>query len=329
VLAPGADDWKQADVNEPILEGYQVFAGDGATGEIVLADDRFARFGDGAEVTVSQLEPGSAQLGVASGAFTLATSAYDEKDYYEVNTPGAALTPRSAGTFRVDVDDNGETWMTIERGTAEITTPSGTFTASEGDVVHLGADDKVSVDVVNSPRDADAWDTWNADRDRYYSDLSARPSPEPVRQLSGRQDIFGIATLAAYGIWRAVDNDRYVWQPNDARRPGWSPYQDGYWDYSPQVGNTWVSRESWGWAPYHYGRWDYADQYGWSWTPSDGAVTGGSASWQQPYRWRPALVYVWQPARQNNYVWVPLAPGEPYYAYTGPYATYVNQKHGR
>src|SRR5262245_12290138 len=32
VLEPGAEDWEDVSVNEPILAGYQVYAGDGAQG---------------------------------------------------------------------------------------------------------------------------------------------------------------------------------------------------------------------------------------------------------------------------------------------------------
>ena len=41
----------------------------------------------------------------------------------------------------------------------------------------------------------------------------------------------------------------------------------------------------------------------------------GQSVWSEPYRWRPAHVYFWQPPNENTYAWVPLAPGEPYIHY--------------
>jgi hypothetical protein len=316
MLPVGADDWEKAGANEPVLEGYELYADDGASGELVLGDGRYARFGDGAAVAVTRLDPDWAQLGVRSGTVTLTTTDVGPQEHFEIDAPGGAVVPTAGGSYRVDVDENGDAWLTVERGTVEVTTPNGTFTAQAGDVVNLSHDNSTAASVVTTggSRQSDDWDNWNAERDRYYDDLHGRSAPEPVRALFGRNDIFGLAALVAFGVWRATSHDRYVWQPDAARRADWSPYEDGRWAYEPAVGWTWIPEEPWGWAPYHYGRWDHSDEYGWAWVPEDGVAERAVAA---RYRWRPALVYVWQP-RQGTYAWVPLAPGEPYVAYTVP-----------
>jgi hypothetical protein len=330
-IRPAEDaEWEVGEANAALFEGYDIYTDDAARAEVALGHGEFVRFGDGASASVTRLEDDWAQFGVTSGTCTLALDQYDANEHYEINAPGGALIPRDGGTYRVDVDEDGRTIITVLSGTAEITTPSGTFEAVAGDVIELGYGEPatvevegggapVSIDVASNaaPAYADDWDDWNYEREDYYDDLYERETYEPVRSLYGRDDIHGVAELVAYGVWQLIDNDRYVWRPNVGA--GWAPYQDGYWDYAPAAGWTWVSREPWGWAPYHYGRWDYTDNYGWCWAPYDGPVTHGTAVFRERYRWRPAHVYFYQPPQEQYYTWVPLAPGEPYVPYTVPY----------
>jgi hypothetical protein len=318
-----ADDaeWETVDSNTAVFEGYELYADEDASAEVALGDDQFLRFGEGAAVNVSRLDDNWTQVGMTSGTGTLALGDFGPDEHYEINAPGGALVPQRGGEYRVDVSEDGETIITVLRGTAEITTPTGSFEAVEGDVVRLGYEEEGAISVVSdaAPEYSDDWDRWNDERDVYYEDLDQREVDDGVRDLYGRDDILGVAELVAHGVWRLVDNDRHVWQPNVSSRDDWAPYQDGYWDYSPSVGYSWVSNESWGWAPYHYGRWDHTPDYGWCWAPYDGQVTRGREAFREPYRWRPAHVYLWQPPEQQYYAWVPLAPGEPYMRYTTSY----------
>ena len=312
----GAEEWAQADVNQPVFEGSELFADEGSTGEVVLGDSRYVRFADGADLEFTQLDSENVQFDVTAGTVTLALDELEANEHYEFNTPGGAIVPSTSGEFRIDIDENGDTWLTVRRGTAHVSTPNGTFDLNEGDRVNLSVDDPSSVEVsqYNRAASSDDWDTWNDERRVYYTGLTTVEHPAPVSELYGRTDIFGLAVLAAAGIWRAVDNDRYVWQPRVDRN--WQPYQNGYWDYAPRAGYTWVSQDNWGWAPYHYGRWDHDDSNGWYWSPSDGITTVGYSTWSTRQQWRPALVYAFQPEQSNSVMWVPLSYGEPYVAYS-------------
>jgi len=316
LLPADGDDWEAVSLNQPVFEGYQVYADDDAHGELLVGDGKYARFADGAALTVSRLDPSFAQFELGSGTCELALDRYADDDYYEISAPGGAIVPQKAGSYRVDVLPDGTTRVIVTRGTAEITTPNGTFVANEGDVINLG-DQPANVNVVSGGSNGyqDAFYDWSSERDTYYQNSYGYDVPQPVRQLEGRNDIYGVLGLAAYGVWQALDdhNDRYCWVPNDGRRADWSPYQDGYWDYAPVSGWNWVSHEQWGCAPYHYGRWDYNDRYGWAWSPYDDYRV---VNVTPRYRWHPAEVYFWQPPNSNTYAWVPLAPGEAYYPYT-------------
>ena len=327
-------EWENLDVNAPLFEGYELHAEDGARAEVTLGDAKYVRFADGADVRFSRLDPDYAQLEVTDGTVFLALDEYSDNEYYEISAPGGAFVPREAGSYRVDVLPDGSTRVTVLRGTALITTPEGSFTADAGDVVNLGYE-PANVDVVadGAPDYYDSYYTWSGERDQYYAsyyDYDVYDVPAPIQTFEGRNDIYGLIGLAAFGLWQALDDDDdvYVWIPNDGRNPGWSPYQAGYWDYSPVVGWNWISSEPWGWAPYHYGRWDHNDRYGWYWAPYvDDRVVGISAWRTERYVWRPAQVYFWQAPQTNYYAWVPLAPGEPYIPYTASFITQSNPRY--
>ena len=146
----------------------------------------------------------------------------------------------------------------------------------------------------------DAFDGYNADRDRKYTVAISRA---PYVNT----DIQGVAVLSDAGSW--VDDGSYgdVWIPADVA-PDWAPYRDGSWVWEDGYGWTWVAAEPWGWAPYHYGRWYFSGGYHhWAWfPPRPGAYAG----------WSPALVgFVgFNIGAVNvgfgNIGWVPLAPYE-------------------
>ncbi len=313
VFEPQAEDWERADVNMPIFEGTELYVGPDSRAEIGLGARSYLRVTNGADVTLSEFADGWAQISVASGTAVLSVSSNDRRNQYSMSAPAAAVTPTDAGLFRIDVADNGDTWVTINQGTADISTTAGSFAAYDGDLVSASYEDAYSVDVTADAArwSRDEFDEWVSDRDQVYDDYYRRDQPREVIALGDRDDIYGLAELAQYGEWRAFGND-YAWQPSYASDPNWSPYQDGYWDYSTVSGYTWVSNEPWGWAPYHYGRWDFDDRNGWLWYPTDDSQRSFNNYQTARYRWKPALVYVWQPPGSNEYAWVPLARGERY-----------------
>lgn len=315
----GAEDWDVVDLNRPVIEGDELYIPESGQCELGLGANHYARFGENAYVTVSRLDPGWAQLELAEGTMTLALADFDD-ERFEINSPGAAVIPQRGGSYRIDVLPDGTTRVRVLRGAAEVVTPGGSAIAEEGDTIDLGPNTQ-GIASAYSGYPNDDWDRWSDERDVYYNDLVVRDVPGPVRTLYGREDIFGIAELVAYGVWQALDDDddRLVWVPNTALNADWSPYNDGYWGYVPAVGYTWVSNEPWGWAPYHYGRWDYVDAHGWVWAPYRDHTVTSVATWREPYRWNPALVYVWQPEGRDRVAWVPLAPGEPYRPYSATF----------
>ena len=320
VFEPEGEDWESADENTPLFAGTEIYADEDARAEIALGSRSFLRIANGADVTLAELESGWAQVSVASGTVILSLESSRREEEYSLSAPAAAVTPREAGTYRIDVADNGDTWVTIAQGSAEVSTTAGSFEALEGDVATVSYEDPYGIDLI---ADAARWnrddlDLWASERDTYYDDLYRGDQPDFVLAFGDRDDIYGLDELVRFGAWLTLGSGVYGWQPQLARDPNWSPYQDGYWDYSTVTGWTWVSNEPWGWAPYHYGRWDYDDRHGWLWLPTHGADTSFARDRTTRYRWSPALVHLWQPAGGDDFAWVPLAPGERYVPFSSP-----------
>jgi hypothetical protein len=314
VLEPYSDGWEGAELNTPLFEGYEIYADSGDRAELALGGFAFLRFGDGADVTLEELDPGWSKIGVVSGTTTLSIQQEQRVGHYELSTPTAAITPERPGVFRVDVADNGDTWLTVTGGPAQVSTPNGSFQVIDGDIVSMSYDRPEDIELFGDAVrwNRDSWDRWNEERDDYFAGLYRRNQPDIVQALVGREDIFGLAELALYGTWLTVGSGMMGWQPEAARQQDWSPYQDGYWDYSTVTGWTWVSNEPWGWAPYHHGRWYFDDRNGWVWVPTHGDSMTTTVQANYRYKWHPALVYMWQPSEYDGYAWVPLAPGERY-----------------
>src|SRR5258707_10041223 len=90
-------------------------------------------------------------------------------------------------------------------------------------------------------------DQWSQQRDDYlstYASSASRYAQSPYQ--------YGVNDLDQYGQYSDVPGYGYVWQPNGVSLD-WDPFTNGYWNYSPDFGNYWVSAYPWGWMPFRYG----------------------------------------------------------------------------
>ncbi|HVO97696.1 MAG TPA: DUF6600 domain-containing protein [Bryobacteraceae bacterium] len=287
-----------AALNAPLSETDRLFTAEGSRSEIQFDALNMIRLAPNTEVRLGELAYHRYQVQIASGTTTFRVMRDNDADI-EISTPALAVRPLKKGIYRVTVNQEGSTQVTVRQGEAEISSPKGTekLGSSKTMVAHDASGEpgpKITGAIAS-----DQWDKWNVDRDH---DLEQSPSGRYVNP-----DVNGTEELDANGRW--VNDPAYgqVWVPNAA--PGWAPYQVGRWVWVDYYGWTWVSGDPWGWAPYHYGRW-YMGAYGWAWWP--GAMYG-------PYYWQPALVgfFGWGGFGIGfgfgNIGWVPLAPYERYY----------------
>jgi hypothetical protein len=283
-------------VNTPIMADDRVLTGASARAEVQLDFGNVVRIGPNSEVRFVGMDIKNFQLQVAAGSVTFRVLRQSQAQA-EVDTPSIAMHPLRQGAYRITVNEDGTSQITVRTGEAEIFSQNGSERLEAGQTMNArGPANDPEFQVVQAIA-PDAWDRWNDDRDRLLLRSQSYKYVSP--DMSGAED------LDQNGQW--VNDPAYgnVWQPNV--QPGWTPYSNGRWVWEDWYGWTWVSYDPWGWAPYHYGRW-FMGPGGWAWYP--GPIYGN-------YFWSPALVGFFGFGGGfgvgfgfGGIGWVPLAPFE-------------------
>jgi hypothetical protein len=296
-----------AALNAPLVETDRVVTGEAGRAEVQFDWANMIRLAPGSEVRLSQLQYKQYQVQIAAGTTTFRVLR-DSDAQVEISTPTVSLRPTQQGTYRVSVDADGMTTLTVRDGDAEIFGPKGSESLHRGQtMLARGTPDDPEFQIA-SPIASDEWDRWNQDRDRQVQQAQTSSYRYVPPDVSGAED------LNSYGQWQNDPQYGNVWVPNEG--PAWAPYQDGRWSYVDYYGWSWIGAEPWGWAPYHYGNW-YHSRWGWAWWPG---VFGPR------YYWHPAMVgfFGWGGGVGfgagfgfGNVGWVPLAPYEVFHPWYG------------
>ncbi|MBV8370584.1 MAG: FecR domain-containing protein [Candidatus Eremiobacteraeota bacterium] len=289
-------------INAPVLGGDYVTTGENARAEIEFDATAAVRLGAGVQMRFTHLDTADRELQLAEGTVELRLlRGLDGRS--QIDTPSVSLRPRTQGAYRVSVDADGRTQITVRSGIADVVTPQETRSLSTGStLLASGPAANPVLQSVNLIADDD-FDAFNIARDLL------------AQRALGSGDYFapgvaGLADLDSYGQWVSDSSYGRVWVPYNVA-PGWAPYRDGRWAWEDNFGWTWIGYEPWGWAPYHYGRWYHNSRYGWCWYPNPFVTV-----------WSPALVGFFTFGSGlglgfGNIGWVPLSPLDPFNPWWG------------
>jgi ferric-dicitrate binding protein FerR (iron transport regulator) len=248
-----------ASLNVPFLPGDRVWTRAGSRAEIRFESGLIVHLSESAKLdfvagdteTILRLWSGSAILRVA------------DSETLRVDTAAGSIRPTGEGSYRIDIDSGDVVTLSVERGSAELSSSLGTVLVQSGETSFATPSNPPSIPATFNTARVDEFDRWSdarvASRSR-TEDIVVKSLPHAVRTY--------VYDLDDHGDWHHEPDYGYVWYPRV--EVGWAPYAYGYWGYWP-FGHTWISYEPWGWAPYHYGRWGYGHR-GWYWIP--GAVWG-------------------------------------------------------
>jgi hypothetical protein len=314
LLPSGAQDWGEAGINRPLTTGDRLSSSNGARAELEL-DGAALRLDGRTDVGFLQLDDQLAQLELTQGTLNLTVRRLDDGQSYEIDTPTVALVVDHPGSYRIDVDPDGQaTRVTAFDGSATVYGENDAQRLIVAGRSYRFADSALSGVAVEDIAGGDDFDAWCDQRNRRYAD-------SPSRQYVS-DDVIGYQDLDQYGEWSSDPEYGQVWYPARVDA-GWAPYRDGHWAWVGPWGWTWVDDAPWGFAPYHYGRWAWRSR-GWCWVP-------GPIGWRPVYA--PALVAFvggnhWRASVGSAPVgWYPLGPGEvydPWYRGSRRYYTRVN-----
>ena len=295
--------WSAATLNTPVAVGDRISTGQQSRAELQLDFANLLRMSGGSTAKIGNLNRTQIQVQIGQGLVTYSLLKGSEAGV-EIDTPNVAIRPsQGEGEFRIVVNSDSETQVTVRRGSAQIVTPQGSTQVDSGQMITIQGTDNPQYQT-SEANAGDDWDRFVGDRDRLITHADSWRHTN--RYYTGTQD------LDNYGHWANEGDYGQVWIPNQG--PNWAPYSTGRWVYEPYYGWTWVSYEPWGWAPYHYGRWFL---YGGSW-----------AWWPGPVAAYPAYYPIWAPAYVSFFGfgrgfgvgfgfggfgsigWLPLGPGD-------------------
>jgi hypothetical protein len=254
----GTDDWVSAVLNRPITTGDKLWADDDSRAELHIGSASI-RMSSKTGFSFLNLTDAVTQIQVTAGTVRVRVKHLDDNETFEIDTPNLAFSVLRPGTYRVNVDENGDsTVIAVRHGEGEVTGGGSAFTVRPHEIGTFNGTDQLVADIEPYGNDDDDFDQWCADRDR-HEDLSAS-----ARYVS--PDVIGYQDLDDYGGWRQVPEYGNVWFPHTTV-VGWAPYRYGHWAYIAPWGYTWIDDAPWGFAPFHYGRWINVGGV-WGWVPA-------------------------------------------------------------
>lgn len=248
------DGWQLASLNYPMTLGDRIWAARDARVELQLRGAT-VYLGPETELAALDLTYDVRQLALAIGTATFRVHRLERGEVFEVATPNVSVTFDTPGEFRVDVDDYGNSQVSVRRGRAWAAAAGGEVGLERGERMRVYGYDRPEYDLVGLAR-TDGWDRWVERRARAYRYVRSTSYVHP--------DVYGVEDLDGYGYWESHGEYGMVWYPRVSS--GWEPYRYGRWVWIDPWGWTWVSSEPWGWAPYHYGRWTLV-RGRWCWVP--------------------------------------------------------------
>ncbi len=251
------DEWDDAIENVPLTIGDRIYAPEDGRAELQLPSGNFVRLAPRSYFSALNLSDDIKQFYLGEGVASFNIRRLRSDEVIEIDTPNVSVTLDQPGRYRIAVDENGNSRISVRRGRV-IVAASGRQITVENSEIRIYGTDSPRYEIVGLPA-TDAFDRWVAERDdrfdRAYSGASRYASEE----------IIGVEDLSDYGRWENIPEYGYAWTPSVVAA-GWAPFSVGGWFWQDPWGWTWISGERWGWATSHYGRWmPYRSR--WYWVP--------------------------------------------------------------
>jgi hypothetical protein len=251
------DEWDDAIENVPLTIGDRIYSPEGGQAELQISSGNFIRLAPRSYFSALNLSDDIKQFYLGEGAASFNVRRLASDEVIEIDTPNVSVTLDQPGRYRIAVDEDGNSRISVRRGRAVVAASGRQITVENREIRVYGIDSP-RYDIVALPA-TDAFDRWVAERD----DRFERSYPGASRYAS--DEIIGVEDLSEYGRWEDIPEYGYAWTPSRVAA-GWVPFSDGRWFWQDPWGWTWISNDRWGWATSHYGRWTpYRSR--WYWVP--------------------------------------------------------------
>ncbi len=307
------EEWAPATQNYPLTTGDHLWTDQDGQAEVHVGSTAM-RLASHTEISFLNLNDQTIQIRLSTGSLNLRLRHLGPTEEIEIDSPNSSLSLLRAGTYRVDVQESGDTRVTLRSGEVEMTAGSSVFQVRQRQTAEVTGLDSPSYEVTDAAA-LDDWDMWCKARDEKEDRVAS------ARYVS-RDEMSGVEDLDRYGSWSDDPDLGPVWTPTVVV-VGWAPYHFGHWAWIDPWGWTWIDDAPWGFAPFHYGRWAFRGSR-WGWVPGTRTTH---------FVYSPALVVFvggdgWRSSRApvESVGWFPLGPHEPFIP---PYsADYARQRNG-
>ena len=203
------EDWQPADRNVPMTLGDRIYTGSSSRMELQVHGGDFVRLGPRTDFAALNLTDDTKQFSLRSGVASIRIRRLSNYEVFEIDTPNAAVTFDRPGAYRVDVDEDGFTRVSVRSGSATVAAGGGEIALNAGEEMDIDGIDEPRYDIVDLAR-PDSWDRWVSLRD------DRRNRTRSYRYVNA--DIVGAEDLDDYGRWDQVPN--YGWARPRGSRPG-------------------------------------------------------------------------------------------------------------
>ena len=169
--------WSAATLNTPVAVGDRISTGQQSRAELQLDFANLLRMSGGSTAKIGNLNRTQIQVQIGQGLVTYSLLKGSEAGV-EIDTPNVAIRPsQGEGEFRIVVNSDSETQVTVRRGSAQIVTPQGSTQVDSGQMITIQGTDNPQYQT----SEANAGDDW----DRLRKTAAAMGLAEPMRAYRG------------------------------------------------------------------------------------------------------------------------------------------------
>jgi len=108
-------EWVAAIVNAPVMQGDTVATAGQSRAEVQLDFANVMRLDQNAQVKIAALVQGRIQVQVANGTIDYTVFKGSEANV-EIDTPNMAVSPQGPGVYRIQIDGDGQTEVSVHKG---------------------------------------------------------------------------------------------------------------------------------------------------------------------------------------------------------------------
>ncbi len=261
LLAGQGNDFQQAVMNMPVVDGSRLQTGGDGQAEVEFGDGSVARLTPNSALQFDHLAQDQVQLEQLGGLSYYEFNVGQGHPGFSVQFANLNMQPATNSIVRIGLDAGWD--VAVMSGAINVQGQGiPGVNVSENQSIRAG-DNSGAPYTVAQGINGDSWDNWNQDRDQAIAQEASQQTP--VRDDAANPQSENWNDLDADGNWYPVEGQGNVWVPAGVGSD-WDPYGAGYWAYYPTFGYTWISSYPWGWLPYHSGSWNYYS-FGWGWSP--------------------------------------------------------------